>query len=885
MKKFFTLLAGFFMTVSAVAQDEFPAPVTWSAQKGVEPENKTVILAAEDESPIITCEFLDGVVHHNGRDPQEFVWTFSQGAYATAWDLVNNKVDGNGMEVRFTATYGGTLEIILDASLAANKSLNMYINDNPEITVSATVGEETIESGAEHAEIAAKTPIVYEIQKGLTYNFYCAGTKWRFKSFTFTATNNDDPDPVDGDKKIAVISPAGEDDPLLFAVQEGFEATFISDATDVTLESLQEYDALLVSNNVTADSPFADVLRSAVAYQPMVNLSAALIEKWGLGTVTNTESNTITVSDENLENALFTDLAYDEGLELVAEGTLPVVTPGAYLADDDVLATVGEAPYILVHNAARNAHILMPFTAGVATDGENMTGLVANALKVAAKSKKAVTKAANPKFTAAQENLATTVTISGPEASVIRYAIGADAEVNAESAVYTEPILFTEVATIKAVASVDGFLDSDVAIYEVPIAAKAERPVITVTPGEGKSAVITIAAAEEGAEIHYSFKGQDEASRTVAAKTAVYTEPVTVYEPTMVYAFVVGENLLQSDLEEMGVDIPGIDASNIRLDVISHFTGGTPWRSPKLDGVAVEGAPLAANVYMGVVKNGSEFGLGSSNSVAWSRYTDKVLEEEVKEQAKNEDGSLQVDEDGNPVMVVVKNAVYEVNPESRHEMTCDEEPDWKYVSEGQSGLMETGLGNDAWIVSGETKGFIDATDLVSSAPTKGGLSWKGVGKSNGLSDEATVRLESTKAFTAPFDIEIFLASSGSQASVDVCISKDGKEWQVITTALGGPQKRNIKKTRVAVEKAGDWYICINNPKNSPQMNDVIIYNNGELSKEYTGIAEVIADEAAEVISVEYYNINGMRIAEPENGFYIMRATLSNGNVVVKKVVK
>ena len=62
-------------------------------------------------------------------------------------------------------------------------------------------------------------------------------------------------------------------------------------------------------------------------------------------------------------------------------------------------------------------------------------------------------------------------------------------------------------------------------------------------------------------------------------------------------------------------------------------------------------------------------------------------------------------------------------------------------------------------------------------------------------------------------------------------------------------------------------------------------NNGELSKDYTGIEEVITDEAAEVIAVEYYNINGMRIAEPENGFYIMRAILSNGKVVVKKLVK
>ena len=884
MKKIFTLLAGFFMTVSAVAQDELPAAVSWEAQKNVVPEvntetgYKTVLLLAEDETPVISCEFLDGVVNHANRDPQDFVWVFNQGAYATAWDNVNGKVDGNGMEVRFTPSYGGTLAIVLDAALAANKPLNMYVNDDTSNTISATVGETVIESGAEHAEIPAKTPIVFTLQKGKTYNFYGGGTKWRFKSFTFTPTDNIDASDEEADKKIAVISPMGEDDDLYFAVQEGFDPAFL---TEATLEELQEYEAILISNKVTADSPMSSVLRSAVAYQPVVNLSAALIEAWGLGTVADSETNTITVSDENLENAIYADLTYDEGFVLVDDGVLPVVTPGEYLANDDVLATVGEAPYILVHNAARNAHILIPFTEEASTQGETLTGLVSNALKVAAKTKKTVTKAAAPKFAVEQENLATTVTITGPAESVIRYAIGAEAEVTAESPVYTEPIRFTEVQTIKAVASVDGFLDSDVATFEVPIAAKAERPVITVTPGEGKSAVITI-EAEDGAEIHFSFAGQDETSRADKAKTAVYAEPVTVTEPTTVYAFAIGDNLLQSDLEEMNVAIPGIDASNIRLDVVSHFTGGSVWTKGKLDGEPYESA---ANVYMGLTKSDAIFGVGSSNSVAWSHYTSTLLQEEIKEQAKNEDGSLKFDEEGNPVMEVVQKAVYAVDPASRHEMTCDEEPDWKYISEGQSGLMETGLGNDSWIVSGETKGFIDATDLVSSAPTKGGLSWKGVGKSNGLSDDATARLESTKAFTAPFDIEIFLASSGSQASVDVCISKDGSNWQVVGTALGGPQKRNIKKTRLSVEEAGDWFVCINNPKNSPQMNDVIILNNGEISKEYTGVAEVIANEGAEVISVEYYNLNGMRIAEPENGFYIQRSILSNGKTVVEKVVK
>ena len=891
MKKIFTLLAGFFMTVSAVAQDELPAAVSWEAQKNVVPEvntetgYKTVLLLAEDETPVISCEFLDGVVNHANRDPQDFVWVFNQGAYATAWDNVNGKVDGNGMEVRFTPSYGGTLAIVLDAALAANKPLNMYVNDDTSNTISATVGETVIESGAEHAEIPAKTPIVFTLQKGKTYNFYGGGTKWRFKSFTFTPTDNIDASDEEADKKIAVISPMGEDDDLYFAVQEGFDPAFL---TEATLEELQEYEAILISNKVTADSPMKDVLRSAVAYQPVVNMSAALVEAWGLGTVTNSESNMITVSEANLDNSLFADLTYDEGFELVADGVLPVVTPGEYLKNDDVLATVGEAPYILVHNAGRNAHILIPFDENGDTSGETLTGLVANALKVAAKSKKAVTKTAAPTFSAVQGNLETTVTING--AGVIRYALGADATVNAESAIYTEPIKFTEETVIKAYALQDGYLDSDVASYEVAISAKAEKPLIIVTPGEGKSAVISF-EAQDGAEIHFSFAGQAESSRTDAATTQVYTEPVTVYEPTTVYAFAVGEGLLASDLEEMSVSVPGVDASNIRLDVVSHMTGGNAWRSPKLDGVAVEGAPIAANVYMGNHKSDGTFGVGSNNSKPWTHYSSEIEKTEmVEQQAKDEDGNPMVDADGNPVMETVEKITYKADPNAYHELTCDEEPDWKLVSEGQCMIFETGLGANSYLFDvnkypgSKPVGVISATDLVSVSPSNGALSWKG--KNSG--EPYNGRIESTKAFDAPFDIVLFTrnaASDGKTYTGKVLTSTDGKEWSELQEVSTGEYQRCINRHRISVEGEGKFYVRFEHNGQNVQLHDIYILNNGELSQEYTGLEEVISDEAAEVISVEYFNLNGMRIAEPENGFYIMRATLSNGKTVVNKVVK
>ncbi|MDE6684395.1 MAG: hypothetical protein K2J94_04360, partial [Duncaniella sp.] len=358
-----------------------------------------------------------------------------------------------------------------------------------------------------------------------------------------------------------------------------------------------------------------------------------------------------------------------------------------------------------------------------------------------------------------------------------------------------------------------------------------------------------------------------------------------------VYAFAVGEGLLASDLEEMSVSVPGVDASNIRLDVVSHMTGGNAWRSPKLDGVAVEGAPIAANVYMGNHKSDGTFGVGSNNSKPWTHYSSEIEKTEmVEQQAKDEDGNPMVDADGNPVMETVEKITYKVDPNAYHELTCDEEPDWKLVSEGQCMIFETGLGANSYLFdvnkypSSKPVGVISATDLVSVSPSNGALSWKG--KNSG--EPYNGRIESTKAFDAPFDIVLFTrnaASDGKTYTGKVLTSTDGKEWSELQEVSTGEYQRCINRHRISVEGEGKFYVRFEHNGQNVQLHDIYILNNGELSQEYTGLEEVISDEAAEVISVEYFNLNGMRIAEPENGFYIMRATLSNGKTVVNKVVK
>ncbi|MCH5224725.1 MAG: hypothetical protein J1D77_01955 [Muribaculaceae bacterium] len=62
----------------------------------------------------------------------------------------------------------------------------------------------------------------------------------------------------------------------------------------------------------------------------------------------------------------------------------------------------------------------------------------------------------------------------------------------------------------------------------------------------------------------------------------------------------------------------------------------------------------------------------------------------------------------------------------------------------------------------------------------------------------------------------------------------------------------------------------------------IVTLNVETGDETTGIEGIISGNEVNAV---YYNLNGVKVANPENGIFIKRATLSDGKVVTKKVVK
>lgn len=68
-------------------------------------------------------------------------------------------------------------------------------------------------------------------------------------------------------------------------------------------------------------------------------------------------------------------------------------------------------------------------------------------------------------------------------------------------------------------------------------------------------------------------------------------------------------------------------------------------------------------------------------------------------------------------------------------------------------------------------------------------------------------------------------------------------------------------------------------------------NAGDMLDEYypeyvaAGISDIVADNNSEVVRIEYFNLSGVQVAEPENGIYIRRITFADGRMEADKVMK
>jgi hypothetical protein len=104
--------------------------------------------------------------------------------------------------------------------------------------------------------------------------------------------------------------------------------------------------------------------------------------------------------------------------------------------------------------------------------------------------------------------------------------------------------------------------------------------------------------------------------------------------------------------------------------------------------------------------------------------------------------------------------------------------------------------------------------------------------------------------------------------------KDGKyKGNTVTVKLGQDDVLTIG-VKKAVAITNDWTIWAN-------WN--VTYYGANSTKQVDGDPSKIADVKLAEVETVYYNLNGMRISQPQKGIAIMKQTLSDGTVKVRKV--
>ncbi|MDE6370692.1 MAG: hypothetical protein K2K92_04300, partial [Duncaniella sp.] len=120
------------------------------------------------------------------------------------------------------------------------------------------------------------------------------------------------------------------------------------------LDSLQKFEAVVISGFVGATDKIVPEILNAVAYVPVLNLISNLVKEWGLASIVEGPA-TLTVPEDMTANALFADIDLSAGLAVFTEGNnVPALVLGDYFANDKVLALAGENVGIHQHNTSNS---------------------------------------------------------------------------------------------------------------------------------------------------------------------------------------------------------------------------------------------------------------------------------------------------------------------------------------------------------------------------------------------------------------------------------------------------------------------------------------------------------------------------------------------------
>ena len=665
--------------------------------------------------------------------------------------------------------------------------------------------------------------------------------------YYITVGDGDSPQ-VEEAKKVAYLTGAATDLDTDYAYimlggSEKFDVTTLPVA-NATLEALADYEAAVIASTVSAAE--AAAVKPLIAFFPIVNLSSAIYEPLGLGKAIDTDITDLTIVDA--KNAIF------EGMEAIAyDGGIAAVELGDYFKNDAILAKAGDFVAIHAHNAGRNAYYYVP---GTNLSQDVYTNLIPQAVLAAAKTKRAITAVGTPAITFTQEDGQSIVSITAANSNAIYYTLdGTDP--TTESTLYAEPFTLTEAKTVKAIATGDGYTNSEIGTKDVTIAYKATAPTIAIAREAGKSTVTLTAA--NGTEAYFNFTRSK-----VQAESQKCDSAIVITEPTYITFFAVAEGQLQSDATTTFVGINGIDKTNVRWDILAHMGA----EKDEWSEVGNEANRSSKVNYM--------FGKN-----AQSMYTTEIESQDVVKDSLGNIIKSQVNTEEDSVLVTYKKVDQMVVPNVSNT--------WKVTSYGQVMTWENPTPGKNVGVAGSNCPELAADHMFvndSIGVTNNMLNFKG--KASGEPYNATI--QTVEAYQGPFDIIVYFnnGSAGSYPKVNVEYSLDEQTWVKIDT-LETRDVRLMKRNKLSYEGTDKVFVRLAHKggNSAGQVFDIYLMGNGELSQAYNEEAagiQTVQPEGA-VVRTEVFTLGGSRTNRAGRGMQIIRKTYANGAVVTKKVVR
>lgn len=620
----------------------------------------------------------------------------------------------------------------------------------------------------------------------------------------------------------------------------------VMDAATVTVDALKANTATVISPSLPADHAAVAVLKEAMPFTPIVNLNADLYAAWGYGEKTSIEDQGAIVGlpkHSLLADINVIDMDEETKIVLLSNAGITAVKLGDYFKGDDLVA-FGELDETQIaihsHNTYHNAYVYIPIESL-----DKQPQLLENAIGVVKDSKSEITQVSAPKIKLEYKNLNTNITLSMASSNLpkphIYYTLDGS-EPTTASAEYTDVINVTTACTVKAIATAEGYLQSEQASAEVEIFAQPAAPAIGKNFEDGKTTV-TLACETAGVDIWYNYKESNDTTQSMK-----YEAPIAITAPATLTAFAVVNKQVFSELTTERVVVKN---AVVRQDAVAHFdANATDWQQ----------GGSGSTIYY--------FTWGKNAASIYDTTKDPVAGDP--------------DPETGDVTYTYPEKDYEIYvPEAETNI-------WQVMSKGQVMIWQsltTGKdpGNDAGYNPETTGDIIGYANITSNDIQFGG-------KMSG--EPCTGAIQSLSKFQGPFDLVTYVGTAAGGDNVgrmQLQVSADGSTWTNVGDEMTTSTVKRLWKGYVrGYEGTDEVYVRLIQAGGgaSVQIYDIYVLNTGEASatiksqydEEYnaylTGIQTVSEKNTKAAAGI--YSINGVRQQSLRRGLNIV--VMGDGSV-------